>query len=216
MKKLFLLSIKKIIGKNSRNKGGMSSESISDLLSRLRRYDCSTKTYKIDVLSIPHALQMVLRLFPHKYCKNQILKEMSLRAFVTTIIPEADEDDKFLVEMYEDNFYPFHNYCGYFIFDLNKRAKKFFGIGNFCSLSLEDRTTVIQSALSGRELTVRLYKGAILMAQVAYFGAVYNEEKGCKLIAFPGRNNGYEKREITYPFAHSVFKKELSLSGHPW
>lgn len=215
MKKLFWLSLNKIFSKNSCNEGGMSNQSISDLLNRLKRYNRQTQKFKIDFLSIPHALQMVLRLFPHKYCNNHTLKEKSLRAFVTAIIPEADEDDKFLVRMYGDNFYPFHTYCGYFIFDLNKRAKKIFGVGNFYSLSLEKRTTVIQSALSGRELTARLYKGAILMAQVAFYGAVYNEEKGCKLIDFPGRNNGYEKREITYPFAQSFFRNELSFDGHP-
>ncbi|MDX1702464.1 MAG: hypothetical protein R3250_17680 [Melioribacteraceae bacterium] len=193
----------------------MSSESISDMLNRLSRYNKQTKSYKIDVLSIPHALQMVLRLFPHKYCNDRNLKERVLRAFVTTIIPGADQNDEFLVKMYEDSYYPFHTYCGYFVFDLNKRSKKLFGVREFNSLTLKERTAVIQNALSGRELTVRLYKGAILMAQVAYFGAVYNEDDGCKLIKFPGRNSGYEKKDITYSFAHEVFSNELSFDGHP-
>jgi len=71
MKKLFLLSIKKIIGKNSRNKGGMSSESISDLLSRLRRYDCSTKTYKIDVFFETDFFQQQR----HSFKERNVLKE---------------------------------------------------------------------------------------------------------------------------------------------
>jgi hypothetical protein len=218
MKIPFLSFGKSIVSKGSRkeNAAEMSSESISDMLNRLRRYNNHTKSYKIDVLSIPHALQMVLKLFPHKYCSDRNLKERILRAFVTTVIPGADKNDEFLVKMYEDVYYPFHTYCGYFIFDLNRRSKKLFGVKEFNSLSLKKRTMVIQNALSGKELTVRLYKGAILMSQVAYFGAVYNEEEGCKLIDFPGRNKGYEKEEITYSFADEFFSNELSFDGHPW
>lgn len=218
MKFPFLSFVKNLVGRKEQkeNAAESSSESISDMLNRLRRYNNQTKSYKIDLLSIPHALQMVLKLFPHKYCNDQNLKERFLHSFVTTIIPEADENDESLVKMYVDSYYPFHTYCGYFIFDLNKRSKKLFGVKEYNSLSLKERTQVIQNALSGRELTARLYKGAILMAQVAYFGAVYKEEEGCKLIDFPGRNNGYEKEEITYSFASEVFGNELSFDGHPW
>ena len=218
MKIPFLSVIKDTVGRKTRKKNTseMSSESFSDMLNRLRRYNEHTTSYKIDVLSIPCALQMVLKLFPHKYCNDRNLKERILRTFVTTIIPGANENDESLVKMYEDSYYPFHTYCGYFIFDLNKRSKKLFNGKDFFSLSINERTTVIQCALSGRELMVRLYKGAILMAQVAYFGAVYNEEKGCKLIDFPGRNRGYERKEITYSFAQDFFNNELSFDGHPW
>jgi hypothetical protein len=218
MKISFYHSVKNVLSNNSKKKNAseMNSESLSEMLNRLKRYNTRDKSYKVDALSIPYALQMVLRIFPHKYCKNNILKERALRAFVTAIIPGANEDDEFLVKMYEDSYYPFHTYCGYFIYDLNKRSRKLFGVKEFNSLSLKERTMVIQNALSGRELTARLYKGAILMAQVAYYGAVYNEEKGCNLIDFPGRNNGYEKNEITYSFARDSFSNELSFDGHPW
>lgn len=193
----------------------MSKESIFDLLNRLKKYSKSTDSYKMDFLSIPHAFQMVLKLFPHRYCNDRTLKERTLRSFVTTVIPEADKDEKFLIKMYEDEYYPFQTYCGYFIFDLNKRSRKLFGRKELFLLSLEERTRVIQKALAGRELTARLYKGAILMAQVSYYGAIYQEEEGCKLIDFPGRNSGYETKEITYPFAKDVFSSELSLNGQP-
>ena len=194
----------------------LNPEKLSDLLNRLRRYDSPTNSYKLDVLSIPHVLRMVLKLFPHKYCNHPVLKEKTLRAFVTTIIPGADKEEKFLIKMYEDSYYPFHTYCGYFIYDLNKRSKNLFNCKDYFTLSLEKRTLVIQNALSGRELTVRLYKGAILMAQVSYYGAIYKEEEGCDLIDFPGRNQGYKTEEITHPFAADIFCKELSTDGQPW
>ena len=82
----------------------LNPEKLSDLLNRLRRYDSPTNSYKLDVLSIPHVLRMVLKLFPHKYCNHPVLKEKTLRAFVTTIIPGADKEEKFLIKMYEDSY----------------------------------------------------------------------------------------------------------------
>ena len=117
--------------------------------------------------------------------------------------------------MYLDKYYPFHTFCGYLVFDLDRRSTTLFK-GDFISLSAHDRTKVIQDALNGRELTRRLYKGAILMAQVSYFGAIYDEEKGCLLIEFPGRNNGFSREQSTYPFSAALFARELSANGHPW
>ena len=191
-------------------------ERISDLLNRLKRFNSLSNSFKLDFLSIPHALQMVLKLFPSKYCRDIQLKEKSLRAFVTTIIPGSEENEEFLIKMYGDEYYQFHTYCGYFVLDLNRRSKKLFNKNEFYLLNFIERTKVIQNALEGRELTRRLYKGAILMAQVSYYGAVYNEEKGCQLIEFPGRNNGYAIEKTTYPFAGNYFNNELSLDGHPW
>lgn len=217
MKIPFLRYVKNLIGHISlaERPDRVKSEKLSDLLNRLKRYNNTNNSYKIDLLSIPCALQMVLKLFPHKYCNDPILIKRTLRAFVTAIIPGADRDEKFLIKMYEDSYYPFHTYCGYFIFDLNNRSRNLFNRKDFYSLTMEERTLVIQCALSGRELTARLYKGAILMAQVSYYGAVYNEEDGCELIDFPGRNQGYKTEEITYPFAENIFSEELSTDGQP-
>jgi hypothetical protein len=193
-----------------------NEEQISDLINRLKKFDDTSDSCKFDVLSIPHALQMVLKIFPHKYCRNRLLRQRILKAFVSTVIPGADENDENLVSMYEDKYYPLITYCGYFAFDLNRKSKKLFNKKEFINLTLQERTKVIQTALNGRELTKRLYKGAILMAHVSYYGAVYNEERGCPLIDFPGRNNGYTKDEISYTFSSIFFDRELSVDGHPW
>lgn len=189
---------------------------LRDMIARLKRYDESSGKYKIDFLSILSAIQMILKIFPRKYFENDNLRGKILRAFVTTIIPGADEEDGNLVKMYNDKYYPFNIYCGYFVFDLNRRSKKLFNNKDFFELLLWEKTKVVQNALSGKELTKRLYKGAILMAQVSYYGAVYNEERGCPLIYFPGNNEGYSKEEVTYSFAGYYFDKELSIDGQPW
>lgn len=191
-------------------------ENLTDILARLKHYNESSKKYKIDYLSVPAAIQMSLKIFPHEYFKNDKLKEKILRAFVTTIIPGADEKDENLIKMYNDKYYPFNIYCSYFVFDLNRRSQKLFNNKDFFELSLWEKTKVVQNALSGKELSRRLYKGAILMAQVSYYGAVYNEDSGCPLINFPGNNEGYTKEEVTYSFAGYYFDNELSIDGQPW
>ena len=193
-----------------------SRETISELINRLKRYDDSTHLYQTDFPSLPHAIQMVLKLFPHRYCNDKVLKEKILRAFVTTVIPGSDPSDENLVKMYTDEYYAFHDFCGFFVFDLNRRSKRLFVGKEFITLTADERAHVIQDALSGGELTRRLYKGAILMAQVSYFGAIYDEERGCPLIEFPGRNTGYNREQSAYPFSESLFEKEVSLDGHPW
>jgi hypothetical protein len=199
-----------------RNSQNGEKEKFSELFNRLKQFDEISHSYKYDLLSIPPAIRMVLKIFPHKYCKNNSLKVKFLRAFVTTVIPGANENQDNLVSMYLDSYYPFQTYCGYFVYDLNRRSKKLFNNKEFFNLSEDEKTQVINNALNGRELSRRLYKGAILMAQVSYYGAVYDEEKGCPLIDFPGRNNGYNKEAIAYPYSSTLFDKELSLDGHPW
>jgi hypothetical protein len=206
----------KLLSHKIKNHTSNDHEKLQDILARLKQYDETSKNYKIDLLSIPAAVQMILKIFPRKYYKSDKLKEKILRSFVTTIIPGADEEDDNLIKMYNDKYYPFNTYCGYFVFDLNKRSKKLFSNKDFFELSLREKTKVVQSALSDTELARRLYKGAILIAHVSYYGAVYNEERGCPLIYFPGNNEGYSKEEVTYSFAGYYFDRELSIDGQPW
>jgi len=209
MNKHFLKS-----GNNS--SANMNEEKFSDLIARLKKYDENSQSYRLDPSSLLPAVQMVLGIFPHRFHNDKKLKEKILRGFVITIIPGADPGDENLIKMYTDNYYPFSTYCGYFVYDLQRRSKKLFRNKKFTELSLKEKTEVVQNALSGNELTGRLYKGAILMAQVSYYGAVYNEERGCPMISFPGKNNGYKTEETTYSFSDRWFDKELSPDGHPW
>ena len=207
---------KKFLNRKIEKHKNNDHEKLPDLIARLKQYDEISGKYKINFLSIPAAIQMILKIFPHKYYKNDNLRDKMLRSFVTTIIPGIDEDDENLIKMYNDKYYPFNMYCGYFVFDLNRRSKKLFNNKDFFKLSLIEKTKVVQNALSGTELARRLYKGAILIAQVSYYGAVYNEERGCPLIYFPGNNEGYSKEEVTYSFAGYYFDRELSIDGQPW
>ena len=186
------------------------------MLRRLRRFDNKSNRFKRYFLSVPPAIRMVLGFFPAAYRHDKELKNRILKAFVLTIIPGAEEDDNNLAAMYNDDFYPFCRWSGYFVFDLCSRSRKLFGSDDFSKMTLSKRSAVVAEALKGRELTKRLFKGAILMAQVSYYGAVYNEDRGCPLISFPGTNKGYSKEETTYSFSAELFDRELTADGQPW
>ncbi len=161
------------------------------------------------------AVRMIANLYPRRFRADLGLRDRILRAFVVTVIPGADEVDPHLVRMYSDTYYPFYPYTGYLVYDLARRSRVLWGTEAFNSLDPERRTAVVENALSGDETTARLYRGAMLMAQVSYFAGVYDPDHGCALIDFPGKNNGFPREAITYPDAWRYLGEETSTDGNP-
>lgn len=159
-------------------------------------------------------VRILLKSYPKKFDKENQLVDTMLRAFVVTIIPGAPVDDENLTKIYSDTFYPFHKYCGFFVSDLSDRSKNQFGNEKFDQLSLEQRTAVIEDGLGADGTTARLYRGAILMAQISFYGGIYDDEKGCPLIEFEGSNEGFEKEEMCYSDSSSGLAQEISKNGN--
>ncbi len=159
--------------------------------------------------------RMILGLFPGRYRDDRTLQDRILRAFVVTVIPGADPAEINLVRMYHDADYPFAPFTGFLVFDLARRGERLFGTQFFENLPPGQQTSVIQDALSSDDILSRLYRGAILMAQVSYFAGIYDPEGGCSLIDFPGKNRGFSLEESSYPFAHSCFGSETTTDGNP-
>jgi hypothetical protein len=158
---------------------------------------------------------MLLYLYPQKYRIDRALQDSSLRAFVVTVIPGADRDDAHLVRMYHDEHYPFFPYTGYLVFDLARRTARRGLAGSFGEIPADQRTAIVGEAVSSDDTTSRLFKGAMLMAQVSYYAGIYDPEKGCPLIEFPGRNNGFRPEEISYPDAEEYLGDPVSADGNP-
>jgi len=131
------------------------------------------------------------------------------------VIPGANEDQSDLVRMYHDTYYPFYPYTGYLVYDLAKRSRALMGTEAFDCLDAGQRTAVVEAALSGDDTTARLYRGAMLMAQVSFFAGVYNPDHGCALIDFPGKNNGFSREVLTYPDAWKYLGREVTTDGNP-
>jgi len=159
-------------------------------------------------------LRILLKDYPKRFEEDAGLRESTLRSFVTTVIPGAAMDQPDLIRIYGDPFYPFRQYCGFFLSDLARRSSDLFGTDKFDRLVLEQRTIVIENGLDGDATVARLYRGAILMAQASYFGGIYDDVKGCPQIDFHGSNAGFTDSEIFYPNASVFLASEATVDGN--
>jgi len=164
--------------------------------------------------SILCAVRMLLDLYPRRFRKDAALRDRLLKAFVLTVIPGADESYPNLTRMYYDADYPFYPYTGYLLYTLTARSARLFGSA-FDRLDPARRTSVLVDALAADDTTSRLYKGAILMAQVSYYAGIYDPDRGCSLIEFPGRNRGYSAAEISYSNPKEFLGTESVTDGNP-
>ncbi len=165
--------------------------------------------------SVISAVRMLLYLYPAKFRRDTVLQEHTLRAFVVTVIPGAEREDPDLVRMYYDTDYPFYPYTGYLVFDIETRTARRHPGTSFGELPPGERTAILSEALASDDTTSRLFKGAMLMAQVSYFAGIYDPGKGCPLIEFPGRNAGFTPEEISLPDAGDYLGEPATADGNP-
>lgn len=142
--------------------------------------------------------RLLLKTFPDLDGGDPAAPDQVLRAFVDTVIPGAAADPRPWQGIYRDSFYQFNGLAGWFVDDLNRRARKQRRTG-FERLGPEDRTRVIQSALAGDFITRRIYTGAIFLAQIAICGAIDDRDPTSPAIGFEGRYQfrGYDA--ISHP-----------------
>jgi hypothetical protein len=184
-------------------------------LKELRNSGAGAKAKSFTPIAIISALRMILNLYPRRFRTDSMIQDRMLRAFVSTVIPGADEHHPDLVRMYSDTYYPFYPYTGYLVYDLARRSRALFGIEALYRLDGTQRTAVVEAALSADDTTARLYRGAMLMAQVSFFAGVYDPDHGCSLIDFPGKNEGFSTRSLTYPEACRYLGTEVTNDGNP-
>ena len=161
------------------------------------------------------SLRILLGSYPEKFDDDQELKKRFLTAFVCTVIPGAPCSTPDLTRVYSDDFYPFHEYCGYFLSDLGKTTGDMFGHENFDRLGLEDRTLVIEKGLGQGGAAGKLYTGAVFMAQYSFYAGIYDDTGGCPLIQFPGANDGYRPTTMAHAEILSHLAPEQTADGNP-
>lgn len=159
-------------------------------------------------------VKVLLKAYPGKFDTDSALVDRILRAFVVTVIPGAPVDQDDLVRIYTDEFYPFRNYCGFFAADLVQRSDDLFGTEKFEELTLEQRTAVIQNGLTADSTVHQLYTAAIFMAQVSFYGSIYNDDRGCALIDFQGTNTGFTPDEMCYNNVSPNLAREITVTGN--
>jgi hypothetical protein len=157
--------------------------------------------------------RILLNSYPDMYDDDERLCRQILAAFVLTVIPGADPDDPDLYRIFNDEYYPFHKFCGFFTSDLCSKSKNLFGIDKFFKLSFDQRTQVIQAGLEDDSTTSRLYNAAIYITQVSYYGCIYNAEKSCELIDYQG-SYGFMDTEMYHKDYNNILAYEITLSGN--
>ncbi len=159
-------------------------------------------------------LRIVLHDYPDVFDQNQAGVERILRAFVTTVVPEAPIDDKDLVRVYYDEFYRLAPYRSFFASDLCERGRRSCGVYRFDRVSPEQRLQVVQDGLAADATTRKLYSGAIFLAQLSFYAGVFDDEKGCPLIDFEGRYRVRPLHELVYPNPEEYLGRSLTADGN--
>ncbi|HYL21280.1 MAG TPA: hypothetical protein VEU74_05950 [Gemmatimonadales bacterium] len=159
-------------------------------------------------------LRVLVNAYPQAFDEDDALLDRVLRAFVTTVIPGAPQDDPDLVRAFSDPAYPFAEYVGFFAADLSRRAARRFGGRPFDELPASERTAVIAEGLAADGTTRRLYSGAIVLAQIAFYAGIYDEKKGCALIGFDGGYRGHSLTDITHPAPERFVSRALTGDGN--
>jgi hypothetical protein len=144
-------------------------------------------------------LRIVLHDYPRSFDEDAACGERVLRAFVLTVIPEAEASNPNLARAFSDPDLHYAPYRGFFVSDLCRRAEARTGAATFERLSLAERTAVVQDGLQADATTARLYTGAILVAQASYYAGIYDDRRGCPLIGFDGTYQFRGLAAITYP-----------------
>ncbi len=160
-------------------------------------------------------LRIVLHDYPRAFETDAALLDRVLRAFATTVIPEADPDAPHLVRAFGDPAYPFAAYRSYFASDLSHRGAARFGEPAFDRLTPAQRTLVVADGLRADATTRKLYTGAIFLMQLSYYAGIYDPATGCPLIGFEGVYRFRGPDAITHPDPERFFAEMITRDGNP-
>src|SRR5216684_3523358 len=142
----------------------------------------------------------------HKIPRRQALRQLALLAVGCTA---ACTPLRVLVRAY-----PFAQYAGFFTADLSRRAGRAFGGRPFERLELAERTAVIAEGLAADATTRKLYNGAVVLAQIAFYAGIYGDRKGCPSIGFEGGYHWHSLTDITHPDAERFLSHARTADGN--
>jgi len=158
--------------------------------------------------------RIVLGLYSDDFENDAGLTEDFLVAFISTVVPGIDPSTPDLTRQFHDDYYPFAAHRNFFLYDLRKRSEKVAGTPDFPSLSYDQRERVIQDGLEAGGVTRRLYTGAVFLTQIATYAGIYDEDRGCELIGFEGRNRGFRRSTLTYPDRDRFLAEGITGNGN--
>ena len=146
-------------------------------MGKVERHELAEFTAEILATVLPGCsrLRGVLRPWPHGTDHDERLMDETLRAFVTTVIPDASPEDPNIVRAFSDPEYSFEDHRDLLVFDLAVRSARLGDGEPFDRLPRAARRRVIRDALASGDSVERLYRGAIFLAQASCYGGLYEE-----------------------------------------
>jgi len=159
-------------------------------------------------------VRVLVSAYPQAFDDDDELVDRVLRAFVTAVIPGAPADDPDLVRAYTDPAYPFAQYVGFFAADLSRRAAQRFAGRPFERLDVRQRTAVIAEGLAADGTTRKLYNGAVVLAQIAFYAGMYDDKKGCPMIGFEGGYHWHPLSDMTHSSPERFLSHARTADGN--
>lgn len=159
-------------------------------------------------------VKILLHAYPERFYTDAGLIHRVLAALADTILPDAGGDAATLARPFYDERFPLQKYRSFLASDLCARARALCGTHRFELLSWRDRARVVEDGLSADATTEKLYAGAIFLAQIAFYGGIYDDDAGCAAIGFDGRYHPRPLAELTYANAEDFLAEEIGLNGN--
>lgn len=113
------------------------------------------------------------------------------RGLVDAVVPGLDAgtlDSPNLTRVFFDEDLPFAPYHLDLSAHLCKSARRHFDDWRFDELNPAERRQVVRLGLNGGRLVGRLYAAGVFITQVATYAGIYDDDRGCAMIEYPGRN----------------------------
>jgi hypothetical protein len=159
--------------------------------------------------------RVLLQAYPQVFDDDPALADRVLRAFAATAIPAAAPDDPDLARVLTDPDFPFAEYAGFLAADLTRRARARFGAASFEQLAPAERAAVIRDGLTADATSRKLYGAALTLAEIAFYAAIYDPQRGCAPIRFSGAYRPRRPSELTYPDPARFLAPPATPDGNP-
>ena len=95
--------------------------------------------------------------------------------------------------------------------DLDARA----GERGFDRLPEAEQRRIVLAGMEARGPIGRIYRGAVLLTQVAFYASIYDDAAGCPAIDWPGAGPLPAPEELTYPHPEAFLGLAGGADGNP-
>ena len=150
-------------------------------------------------------LRLAGSLVPGAQAKARRREDRVMRAFCRVVIPVSETEAARVAGVYADPQFPLASRLPLLVRDLDARG----------FLEAPDRERIVLQGAESRGPVGRLYRGAILLTQAAYYGSIYDDALGCAAIDWPGAGALPSRSEMTYDDPHAFLGRSSSADGNP-